>query len=83
MKSPEYQETVKLPVDLPSGIRALTAECFVDWLIEYKGLPEYSRENVIDNLKRDYQLVELQGALKQAMAQPKVSIDFSLFGKSK
>lgn len=81
MRSPEHQKGIDLAVDLPTCIRPLTAECFVDWLIEYKGLPADARDNVISNLKRDYQLVELQGALKQSMVNPTVTVHFSLFGK--
>ena len=91
MLEPDYQPTVDLAVDLPQGVRPLTAEYFVDWLIEYKGLSPDMRDNVISNLKNDYQRVELQGALKQAMAHPPITLPsitipqtvhnhFSLFG---
>lgn len=83
MGNPEYQQAVDLAVNLPEAERPLTAEYFVDWLIEYKGLPPEARENVVSNLKRDYQRVELQGALKQAMAHPQVVVGFSLFGAKK
>lgn len=83
MIEPEYQKVVDIAVDLPHGVRPLTAEYFVDWLIEYKGLPEETRANVISNLKGDYQKIELQGALKQAMMHPQVVVNFSLFGKGK
>ena len=76
---PKYQKTVDLAVDIPE-VHPLTAEFFVEWLIVYKGLPEDQRDNVVSNLKRDYQRVELQGALKQAMLHPQVSVNFSLFG---
>lgn len=81
MLDPDYQPTVDLAVDLPHGVRPLTAEYFVDWLIEYKGLPKEVRDNVISNLKGDYAKVELQGALKQAMAHTPVVVQFSLFGR--
>lgn len=83
LRDTEYQPTVDLAVDLPHGVRPITAEYFVDWLIEYKGLPLDARDNVISNLKSDYARIELQGALKQAMAKPQVVVHnhFSLFGK--
>lgn len=81
MLEPDYQPIVNLAIDLPEGLRPLTAEYFVDWLIEYKGLPAETRQNVISNLKRDYDRVELQGALKQSMAHSPVQVNFSLFGK--
>lgn len=83
MLEPKYQATIDLAVDLPSSIRPLTAEYFVDWLIEYKGLSPDVRDNVISNLKNDYQRVEMQGALKQAMTHPPVVVSnyFSLFGR--
>lgn len=77
---PEYQQAVGLAVDLPEAERPLTAEYFVDWLIEYKGLDPAHRDNVVSNLKRDYQRVELQGALKQSMSRPQVQVQFSIFG---
>ena len=80
MMDPEYQKGIDLAVDLPSGVRPLIAEYFVDWLITYKGLPANARENVITNLKSDYQRVELQGALKQSLAHPQVIVRFSIFG---
>lgn len=83
MLEADYQSTVDLAVDLPSGVRPLTAEYFVDWLIEYKGLSPDMRDNVISNLKSDYARVELQGALKQAMSRPQVVVQFSLFGSKK
>jgi hypothetical protein len=50
LREPEYQQVVDLAVDLPHGVRPCAAEYFVDWLIQYKGLPEEARENVISNL---------------------------------
>lgn len=80
-KKVQFQEVQELGVELPNDARPLTAEYFVDWLIEYKGLDPEHRDNVISNLKRDYQRVELQGALKQAMLHPQVVVHnhFSLF----
>lgn len=72
MKEPEYQE---LDLDLPLDVRPLTAEFFVNWLIECHGLPESSRETVISNLKRDYQRMKLAGALEQAMKHPQVVVN--------
>lgn len=92
LREAEYQEKVPgLAVDLPE-LRPCTAEFFVDWLIEYKGLNPDTRENVISNLKRDYDRVELRGAMKQAMAHPPLTmpvtmpsipltVQLSLFGK--
>lgn len=95
---PEYQpDTVGVGVELDKGIRPLTAEFFVTWLIEYHGLPEKARQTVVRNLKRDYARVELQGALKyaaklQAPVQitvtpappaPPSHFHFSLFGVKK
>lgn len=81
---PQYQPSlVDVAVNIPEGMRPLTAEYFVDWLIECKGLDPKMRENVISNLKRDYERVELQGALKQAVAHPQVVVHnhLSLFGR--
>jgi len=83
LREAEYQQVVDLAVDLPHGVKPCTAEYFVDWLIEYHGLPEEAREVAISNLKRDYERVELQGALKQAMKTPPITLNPSLFGRSK
>ena len=83
MLEPQYQSTPGIAVDFPTGTRPLTAEYFVDWLIEYKGLNKAHRDNVISNLKNDYARVELQGALKQSMTHPPVIVQFSIFGRFK
>jgi hypothetical protein len=92
LRDAQYQEKVPgLAVDLPE-LHPCTAEFFVDWLIKYKGLPAETRDNVILNLKRDYERVELRGSMKQAMAHPPITLPsitipqtihnhFSLFGK--
>lgn len=94
LRDAEYQEKVPgLVVDMPE-LRPCTAEFFVDWLIEYKDLNPDHRANVISNLKRDYERVEMRGAMKQAMAHPpitmpvtmpapSVTVQFSLFGRKK
>lgn len=46
-----------------SKVVDLTPEEFVDWLIEYKGLPEGSKENVICNLREQFHWHELRGRL--------------------
>lgn len=51
----------KDPVD--RLVRDLTAEEMVDWLIEYKGLPEHSRENTIANLQEQFNWHRLRGRL--------------------
>ncbi|MES2685716.1 MAG: hypothetical protein V4706_02780 [Pseudomonadota bacterium] len=44
-------------------VKDLSAEETVDWLIEYKGLPESSRENVVTNLKGNLNAHRLRGRL--------------------
>jgi hypothetical protein len=47
------------PVD--AMCRAMSAEKFVDWLIEYKGMDEGSRDNVVMNLREQFKWHRLQG----------------------
>ena len=44
-------------------VRALPAEVFVDWLIEYHGLPETARSVVESNLRTNFRWHRLQGRL--------------------
>lgn len=44
-------------------IRNMTAKEFVDWLVEYKGLPNGSAENVRMNLDEQFKYHNLQGRL--------------------
>lgn len=83
MSKVEYQDAIERGVEVPQGLRPLTAESFVDWLIEYKSLDPRHKDNVISNLKQDYQRVKLQGALEQSLLHPQVIVEFSIFGKGR
>ena len=48
-------------------VRDLTAEEMVAWLVEYKGLPESSAENVTMNLREQYRWHRLQGRLDRSL----------------
>ena len=64
MKEPEYEVT--------DGWKAIKPESFVDWLIEYKGMPEASRENTIANLREAFRNWELKGRLDRS---PSLSVE--------
>ncbi len=64
MKDVEYEVT--------DGWKAIKAESVADWLVQYKGLPEESRENVTSNLREAFKNWELKGRLDRA---PAISIE--------
>lgn len=49
-------------------VRDLTAQEFVDWLIEYHGLPAASASTVEMNLREQYKWHRLQGRLDRSGA---------------
>lgn len=60
MKEIEYEVT--------DGWKAMKAESVTDWLVQYKGLPEESRENVTSNLREAFRNWELKGRLDRVPA---------------
>jgi hypothetical protein len=79
LRDAEYQEGRDMGLGLKqTELRPCTAEFFVDWLIEYKGLDASQKDNVVSNLKRDYERVRLQGALDYASTLKPVTLNFSL-----